>query len=184
MDYLYGKLNKLVELQKYKFISSDNTILTNEDNNTVDLSVNLSQLIMLKQVKKDASPLDDPIKYYALYGYNHLTDAFDIKLGDEIVVDNSTADDAASAVKTAFVKVGEEQKFDPVTGLPELDPDTGKPIMVPILKEVVVDVNKTGQLVLDQIPASAIVDKHTNQETGEEEIIQSILDGNTEGEVY
>ena len=41
MDYLYGNLNKLVELQKYKFTSSDNTILTSiDDENYVDLRAN------------------------------------------------------------------------------------------------------------------------------------------------
>lgn len=32
MEYLYGSLNKLVDLQKYKFISSDSTISTTVDN--------------------------------------------------------------------------------------------------------------------------------------------------------
>lgn len=42
MDYLYGNLNKLVELQKYKFTSSDGTILTSIDaENNVNLNANV-----------------------------------------------------------------------------------------------------------------------------------------------
>ena len=42
MEYLYGSLNKLVELQKYKFVSSDSTLSLNVDkNNTVDISSTL-----------------------------------------------------------------------------------------------------------------------------------------------
>ena len=56
--------------------------------------------------------------------------------------------------------------------------------MVPILQEVKVDVSQTGELVLSEIPASAIVDTHIDPETGKEEYIESILDGNSGGQVY
>lgn len=186
MEYLYGNLNKLVELQKYKFASSDGTILvsTTDSENSIDLKVNIDQLVTLKQVRKDNSPKDDPIKYYALYGYNSQTNQYDIRLGEEIKIDTSSSDDVADRIETAYVKVGEEQAYDPVTKEPLYEDDGVTPIMVPILQEVKTDVSKTGQLVLDQIPASAIVDTHINVETGEETQIQSLLDGNAGGEVY
>ena len=62
--------------------------------------------------------------------------------------------------------------------------EDGTPVMKPILQQVVVDVSQTGQLVLDNIPASAIVDTYVNPETGKEELIKSVLDGNAGGEVY
>ena len=186
MEYLYGNLNKLIEAQKYKFTSSDNTVVASiTDKNQVNLSVNTKKLITLKQVKKDLDPKDDPIKYYALYAYNPISNQFDIKLGDEIKIDLSTSDDAASKVETAYVKVGEEQKYDE-SGNPIYD-ENGKPVMVPILKEVVTDVSQTGQLVISQIPASAIVDKTTEvDESGNtvEVQIESNLDGNAGGDVY
>ena len=187
MDYLYGNLNKLVEAQKYKFTSSDNTILTSITNkNNVDLTVNTQNLVTLKRVKKDLDISDDPIKHYALYAYNPITRQFDIKLGDEVEIDTSASDNVANEVKKAFVKVGETQKYDE-QGRPEYDAQ-GNPVMVPILKEVVVDVSQSGQLVLSQIPASAIVDEEVvkDEHGNVVEIIQieSNLDGNAGGEVY
>lgn len=66
MDYLYGNLNKLVELQRYKFVSSDNTILASVDGkNCVDLNANTQQLVTLKLTK-----VENSIKYYSLFAYN------------------------------------------------------------------------------------------------------------------
>ena len=61
--------------------------------------------------------------------------------------------------------------------------EDGTPVMKPILQQIIVDVSQTGQLVLDNIPASAIVDTKINPETGKEELIESVLDGNAGGEV-
>lgn len=186
MPYLYGKLNKEIEYLRYKFSSSDGSVFINKINGeefNLDFSANAQALVTLRQVKKDNSPLDDPIKYYALYGYNSSTKAYDVKLGDEIVIDTSLADDSANKIEYAYVKVGEEQVYNPETGEPMYNED-GTPIMKPILQQVVVDVSQTGQLVLDNIPASAIVDTYINPETGKEELIESVLDGNVRGEVY
>ena len=216
MDYIYGKLNKLVEAQKYNFASSDSTvIISNLEANNIDLTVNTTQIITLKQVVKDIDPKDDPIKYYSLYAYNPNTKQFDIKIGDEIKLDLSFADDAANKVQKAWVKVGEYQKFEYLfleDGNPDIDENTGLqkiklfwktdengndildehgnkiPIMVPQLQEIITEVNAPGQLILSQIPASAIVDTEITIDpiTGlvKEEQIQSILDGNAGGEVY
>lgn len=187
MEYLYGSLNKLVEAQKYKFSSSDNTISTSvTDKTNIDLTVNTQSLVTLKQVKKDLSPIDDPIKYYALYAFNHVTGQFDIKIGDEIKIDTSSSDDVASKIETAYIKVGESQKYDEVTGKPVYD-ENGNPVMVPILSQIVTDVSQSGQLVLNQIPASAIVDEHfITDENGNITVqqIESNLDGNSGGRVY
>lgn len=192
--YLYGQLNNYVEYLRYDFSSTDGTLfVSTKDDYKIDLSVNTTNLITLKQVKKDNDPSDDPIKYYSLYAYNNITKDYDIKIGQEIVVDTSLADDIVNNVEKAFIKVGEQQKYEnrlDENGLPVLDSEgneikdpvydsDGNPVMIPIYQEVIVDVNQSGQLVLDKIPASAIVDEH---EDGTR--IESVLDGNNGGEVY
>lgn len=202
MDYLYGNLNKLVELQKYKFASSDGTVFTNIDSsNNVDLSVNTQQLITLKQVQKDNDPKDDQIKYYSLYAYNADTKNFDIKIGDEIVVDTSVLDDIISSIETTWVKVGEYQKVEPATdenGNPLFDEDgnqimnpvfdeNGDPVMVPMYQKISTNISSTGQLVLDKIPANAITDVAITQDeygNSKSTFIESIMDGNLGGVVY
>ena len=186
MPYLYGELNKELEYLRYKFSSSDKSISISEidgEEYKLDFTTNAQALVTLKQVRKDLSPDNDPIKYYALYGYNPITKDFDIKLGEEIVVDTSLSDDNANKVQYAYVKVGEQQKYDE-EGNPVFEADGKTPVMVPILQEVKVDVSQTGELVLSEIPASAIVDTHIDPETGKEEYIESILDGNSGGQVY
>jgi hypothetical protein len=79
LDYLYGDLNKLIELQKYKFSSSNGTILTSIDSeNNVDLILNSQRLVKLKQIRKDIDSSDDVIKHYGLFAYNPVTEDFDI----------------------------------------------------------------------------------------------------------
>lgn len=192
--YLYGQLNNYVEYLRYDFSSTDGTVsISAKDDYKIDLSVNTTNLITLKQVKKDNDPSDDPIKYYSLYAYNSATKDYDIKIGQEIVVDTSLADDAANKINTAFIKVGEQQKYEnrlDENGSPILDSEgneikdpvydnDGNPVMIPIYQEVIVDVSQSGQLVLDKIPASAIVDEHADGTR-----IESVLDGNNGGEVY
>lgn len=202
MDYIYGSLNKLIELQKYKFTSSDDTISTSiNSDNQVDLSVNTQQIVTLKQVQKDIDLSDDQIKYYSLYAYNPSTKQFDIKIGDEIVIDTSILDDTASSIESAWVKVGEYQKLEPAVdefGNPLLDEDgnqimnpvydeDGNPVMVPMYQQITSSVSGTGQLMLSQIPASAIIDttiKTDEYGNVEETYVQSIIDGNVGGIVY
>lgn len=185
IPFLYGELNKQVEYLKYKFKSTDNNTIIeqNDDNHTVSIGVNTTNLVTLKQVRKDMSTDDDPVKYYSLYAYNADTRAYDIKIGEEIVVDTSLSDDNASKIETAWIKVGEEQVYDPITNEP-LYNDDGTPVMKPILKQVTVDVSQTGNLVLSNIPATAIVDYETHTDDNGNIVqtpIESILDGNAGG---
>ena len=125
MEYLYGSLNKLVDLQKYKFISSDNTVNTSVDTkNQVDLSVNTQQLVTLKAItKQDGVP---GINYYRLFAYNSATDSFDLPLGDEIATGNGNFN--LSTINSAWVQVGEYQKVEPALdeqGNPIFDIETG-----------------------------------------------------------
>lgn len=190
--YLYGQLNNYVEYLRYDFNSTDGTItISAKDDYKLDLSVNTTNLITLKQVKKDNDLSDDPIKYYSLYAYNNATKDYDIKIGQEIVIDTSAG--STDNIKTAYIKVGEQQKYETRlddNGQPVLDSEgneikdpvydnDGNPVMVPIYQEIIVDVSQSGQLILDRIPASAIVDKY-----GDGIQIQSTLDGNNGGEVY
>ena len=194
MDYLYGNLNKLVELQKYKFTSSDNTILTLvNDENYVDLSANTQQLVTLK-----LSKVENSIKYYRLFAYNSDTKLFDIPLGDEIIVGEPSNSGGMESIDSAWVIVGEYQKMEPVLGpdgLPTFDPETGiqimtpvydengAPVMVPIYHKIEASINSEGQLKLGRIPASAIVD-YTLDENNNPIYIESVIDGNAGGKVY
>lgn len=64
MDYLYGKLNELIETQKYK-VSADEPVYAQIDStNTINISLDNERVVSLKQVKKDNQPADDIIKYY------------------------------------------------------------------------------------------------------------------------
>lgn len=199
MDYLYGDLNKLIELQKYKFTSSDGTILTDiNDSNVVDLTVNTQNLVTLKQVQKDSDPQDDQTKYYSLYAYNAKSEDFDIKIGDEIVINTSGV---TPTVKETWVKVGEYQKVEPLLdefGNPVIDEngsiitypvydENGDPVIVPMYQKIISSVSGTGQLMLSQIPASAIVDTTTLVDSFgnvEENYVESLIDGNFGGIVY
>lgn len=181
IPFLYGELNKQVEYLRYKFQSTDNTAILSEDkkNNVLDISVNTAQLVTLKQVKKDSSTLDDPIKYYSLYAYNSDTRAYDLKIGDEIVVDTTFSDDIASVIKDAWIKVGEKQAVDENGELLWTEDDFGNkiPLMQPVYQKIETVINtETGQLQLAGIPVSALVDKHADGTT-----IESILDGNSRG---
>ena len=181
--FLYGELNKQVEYLRYKFQSTDNTTLVkvDADTNTVGVAVNTTQLVTLKQVKKDASKLDDPIKYYSLYAYNPYTKAYDLKLGDEIVVDTTFSDDISSAITDAWIKVGEEQARDENGELLWTEDEFGNkiPLMKPVYEKIETVVStETGQLQLANIPVSALSDKNDDGS-----FIISVLDGNGE-EVY
>lgn len=125
MEYLYGSLNKLVELQKYKFVSSDSTLSLDIDkNNTVDISVNTQQLVTIKRLADD--PSNPGINYYRLFAYNNLSKEFDIPLGDTIAT--GTAAGNIPAIQESWVKVGEYQKMEPrldSEGNPIFDIETG-----------------------------------------------------------
>lgn len=181
IPFLYGELNKQVEYLKYTFTSTDGStvIKQNQENNSVDISVNTTQLVTLKQIQKDLSMLDDPIKYYSLYAYNPNTRAYDIRLGDEIVVDTSASGGTSSVIKEAWIQVGEKQMVD-ANGNPLFTEDeygNKIPLMEPIYQKIETVVNtETGQLQLSGIPVSALVDTHMDGS-----IIESVLDGNSKG---
>ena len=148
--YLYGKLNKEIESLHYRFSSSDNSISISQidgEEFNLDLTSNIQNLITLKQVEKDSLDPNGPIKYYALYGYNSNTKQFDIKLGDEIVVNNFITNTNTNNIDTVWIKIGEQQRYDE-KGNPMFEEDGITPVIVPILQEVPVSVSQTGQLIL------------------------------------
>ena len=191
--YLYGQLNNYVEYLTPEFSSTDGTItvsLLDNNSNKLDLSVNTTNLITLKQVKKDIDPSDDPIKYYSLYAYNNSTKQFDIKIGQEIVVDTSLSDNVDSFIQSVSIKVGEKETY-----VDRIDEDgnivldeQGNPVqdlvIVPIYAITNASVTESGQLRLDKIPFSGLTDKYIDVETGKETQIEALLDGNVDGEVY
>lgn len=179
--FLYGELNKQVEYLRYKFQSTDGTLVLTQDNkdNVVDMSVNTSQLVTLKQVKKDGTALDAPTKYYRLYGYNSATRSYDIRLGDEIVVNTSIGEDITSILTDAWIKVGENAVFDETGNQIYIEDEFGNkiPLMEPVYQkiETTVDV-QTGRLKFASIPVSALTDTYADGS-----VIESIIDANSKG---
>lgn len=149
----------------------------------------------LKSVEKaDGIP---GINYYRLFGYNNVTKAFDLPLGDEIATGNGNFN--LSIINSAWVQVGEYQKMEPVldeSGNPMFDVETGiqimkpvydeegKPIMVPIYHKIDISISETGGLILNKIPVSALTDDLGLDELGNIRYIESIIDGNSGGKVY
>lgn len=186
MEYLYGKLNDLIEQQKYKFTSSDGTInITNSKDNKFDFTVSEAArpLVTLKQVHKDFNTKDDQIKYYSLFRWNPRTNNYDIQLGDEIVV-GATANTSTDNQFKAWVYIGEKQVADEHGNL-VYNPD-GTIKTEPVYEEV--GISATGQLVIEQIPTSALIDYHVMQDVNGNiigtEYINSVIDGNAGGKVY
>lgn len=182
MEYLYGKLNRLVEAQKYKFTSNDGSIITLVDsNNNVDLSINLDKLVQLKQIKKDLDSSDDIIKYYGLFAYNSNTNQFDIPLGDEIKIDTSNSGGGSNILPNfgdIQIQVGVQNVYD----------DAGNLIgTAPKYAKLDTSISEGGNLIISQIPVSAIADKEIIVDDSGNQIevqVQSELDGNVGGEVY
>lgn len=90
---------------------------------------------------------------YRLYGYNADTQNFDIPLGEEIVPGTSSGSNSNNVNITSAVINGQRVRA---------------------------SVNSLGQLIIDNIPASAIqfYDDYMNPETGRMEPYESIIDGN------
>lgn len=150
MDYLYGKLDELIESQKYKLSTQHPLQGSIDSTNTIKLSVDLERLVTIKQVKKDNVPDDDIIKYYRLYLFNDRTGLFDIPVGDEIVVNSQVG----SFTQISSVIIGGQ--------------------------EVPAVITETGQLKLDYIPVSALMDKEyiIDPETNDIVYYENIIDGN------
>lgn len=196
--YLYGKLNKQIEYLRYKFESSDGTIFIDKlDDYSIDLTTNIQSQLKIKQVARDADPSNDLVKYYALFAYNKKTNKYDIQLGDVIPVGGSGGSIHTTDV---YVKVGEQVKMIPVLDengnqvyddqgnilLEAARDEQGNLIYVPLYEKVAVD-EESGQLIIKQIPASAIIDHEIKLDQDGNEIkeyIESTLDGNAGGEVY
>lgn len=157
-DFLYGKLNKTIEYLRYKFNPTDTATIQEDNNHNLSVDVNVNNLIRLLQVRNDANPEDDHLKHYKLFTKNPLTGEFDQEL-----------------VGSATITVGEgsSPNFGNLTSL----------VINGVNIQASLDEN-TGQLNIQGLPASAIVDTHIDPETGKEEYIESILDGNAGGEVY
>lgn len=176
MNYLYGELNNLIEAQKYTFKSTDGILQISNNDKNVDFTVNTSSLVTLKRIQKDFSVDDDKIQYYGLFAYNSNTKTFDIQLGDEIKIDTSISGTGFS--DKLLVKTGEKQITD----------ENGFIIGTePVFSEITIS-KITGQLVLEQIPVTALVDHEKVLDIAGNEVgrkyFQSVLDGNYGGEVY
>ena len=77
--------------------------------------------------------------------------------------------------------------FDLETGIQLMDPvfdADGNPVMVPIYHKVEASIGSNGQLVLENIPVSALTDSITDKQTQTITYIESIIDGNFGGKVY
>lgn len=167
-DFLYGQLNKTIEYFRYKPGNTHTASISEGSDHSLYVDVRPEGLVTLRRVKKDNDILDDQIQYYALYGYNSITDSYDIQLGEEIKVDTSIV--GPDKIEKAYVKVGEEPIYND-DGSPVIDPETGLQMVKPIYEEVPISV--TGQIVIQQIPASVITQTQDFK-----------LDANGEGEPY
>lgn len=157
-DFLYGKLNKTIEYLRYKFNPTDTATISEDKDHNLSVDVNVNNLVRLLQVKNDSNPDDDHLKHYKLFTRNPLTGVFDQEL-------------PGSA--TITVGEGSSPNFGNMTSL----------VINGVNVQAILD-EKTGQLNIQGLPASAIVDTHVNPETGEEDYIESTLDGNAGGKVY
>ena len=157
-DFLYGKLNKTIEYLRYKFNPTDTATISEDKDHNLSVDVNVNNLVRLLQVKNDSNPSDDHLKYYKLFTRNPLTGEFDQELpgSDTIVIGEGSGAD-----------------FGNITSL----------VINGVSVQAILD-DKTGQLNIQGLPASVIVDTHIDPETGKEELIKSVLDGNAGGEVY
>lgn len=81
--YLYGELNKKVEIKKYSFIPSQTAVFETQANN-VQVNVNTQSIVLLRTVNDAITNKADKIQ---LFGYNKSTDQFDLQIGEPISLD-------------------------------------------------------------------------------------------------
>lgn len=187
MDFLYGQLNNLIEAQKYEFSSSSNILKIFQNENLINFNIDTTQLVTFRRIQKDANTADDLIQYYGLFAFNENSGLFDIQLGDELRIDMRAigVGSGPSTLNKLYILTGQKQSVD-TDGNPLYQPD-GNPVLEPDFREVTTS-TVTGQMIIDQIPVSALVDHYKILDSSgtvtKIEYINSIIDGNAGGEVY
>lgn len=88
--YLYGQLNNYVEYLRYKFKSTDTAFISESDDHNIEIDINTSNIVRLLQIQKDNDTDNDAIKYYRLFAYNTATKNYDIPLGDELKIGDTS----------------------------------------------------------------------------------------------
>lgn len=88
--YLYGQLNNYVEYLRYKFKSTDTAFIAETADHNIEIDVNTSNIVKLLQIQKDNDLDNDAIKYYQLFAYNTKTKNYDIPLGDELKIGDTS----------------------------------------------------------------------------------------------
>ena len=99
MDYIYGKLNKLVDVTASKILTNDESISLSKQGSTTYLEINKHKLVELRKLSNKL-----PIQYQLL-GYNTDTQRFDIPLGDKITL---TGDSSGGGVTITSAKIGDQ----------------------------------------------------------------------------
>lgn len=77
--------------------------------------------------------------------------------------------------------------FDIETGIQIMDPvfdSDGNPVMVPIYHKIESSLGSNGQIVLENIPVSALTDTLVDKQSESITYIESVIDGNFGGRVY
>ena len=157
MDYIYSELNnKLKDKQKTEYIpiefEENNTIdVTQTYDNTYRFDVKTQNLVRLVNVKKDNDTSDDVIQTYQLMAYNKDTNEFDIPIGDEININHSN--------NSLVGNINQARIGDAI---------------------IPATIDQSGQLVLQYIPISSVVDTYYRQNSNgdyEEVYVESIIDG-------
>lgn len=188
MDFLYGQLNNLIEAQKYEFSSSSNLLKILKNGNSINFNIDTTQLVTFRRIQKDTNLADDLIQYYGLFAFNENSGLFDIQLGDELRIDMRTigsGDSGSSTLNKLYILTGQKQSVD-TNGNPLYQPD-GSPVLEPDFREVTTS-TVTGQMIIDQIPVSALVDHYKILDSSgtvtKIQYIDSVIDGNAGGRVY
>ena len=99
MDYIYGKLNKLVDVTASKILSNDESITISTEGSATYVEINKHKLVELRKLSNR-----QPIQYQ-LFGYNNETKKFDIPLGDKITLTGNGSD---SGVVITGAKIGDQ----------------------------------------------------------------------------
>lgn len=158
MDYIYSELNNKLsqntqsDCVSTQFENSTTTTISNVNDNTVSVDVNTQNIVRLVTVKKDSDASDDVIQTLRLMAFNKLTNQFDIPVGEDINIDHRNYSQSSNIT---HAKIGGA--------------------VVPA------HIDSSGQLVLQYIPISSIVDTYYEQDSSgnyEQVYVDSVIDGN------
>ena len=100
MDYIYGKLNKLVDAVASKIVTDDDSVTLSTQGSTTYIEINKHKLVELRRLHNRIPT------QYQLFGYNTDTKQFDIPLGDKIIVSGGEASDEGVVITSA--KIGNQ----------------------------------------------------------------------------